>query len=288
VRVWDADTGKELFTLNGHTGVVFGVSFSPDGRRLASTGNDQTVRIWETTTGQELLRLDKGHTGPVSEASFRPGGRRLASGSSDHKVLVWEELAVPESVWLQRELVSQVASLFEKHLLREKVLDALRQDATLNDDDRKSALELAQSHREDPRSLNEAAWIMVKSRETGKVAYARALRQAETAVRLAPKDGLILNTLGVAQYRVGRYAEALASLTKSEKLNATEKGSIPADLAFLAMTQHQLGKKDQAKATLDRLREVMKQARWANDSEAVSFLGEAEELIEGKAGNKKQ
>jgi hypothetical protein len=87
---------------------------------------------------------------------------------------------------------------------------------------------------------------------------------------------------------VGRYAEALANLAKSEKLNATEKGSIPADLAFLSMTQHQLGKKDQAKATLGRLRKGMKQTRWAGDTEAVSFLREAEELIEGKAENKKQ
>jgi Flp pilus assembly protein TadD len=196
-------------------------------------------------------------------------------------------LAVPEPVWRQRELVSQVASLFEKNLLREKVVDALLQDATLNEDDRKSALELARTHSEDPQSLNEAAWVVAKNREAGKEAYARALRQAEAAVRLAPKYGFILNTLGIAQYRVGRFAEALASLMKSEKLNATKNGSDPHDLAFLAMTQHQLGKKEQARATLDSLRKVMKQTRWANNTDAVSFLDEAEELIDGKEVNKK-
>jgi hypothetical protein len=91
---------------------------------------------------------------------------------------------------------------------------------------------------------------------------------------------MILNTLGVAQYRVGRYDDALATLTKSEKLNATKEGSLPADLAFLAMTQHQLGKKDEAKATLGLLREVMKQPRWTQDAESVGFLREAEELID--------
>jgi WD40 repeat protein len=286
VRIWDTVSGKELLELKGHTGWVHSVSFSPDGRRLASTGNDQTVRIWETTTGQELLLLN-GPQGQISGVSFSPDGRRLASGGSDNRVLVWEGLAVSESVWRQRELVSQVASLFEKHLLREEVMGALRQDATLNEVDRKSALELAQSHPEEPLSLNDAAWIVAKSRESGKEAYARALRQAETAVRLAPEKGANLNTLGVTQYRVGRYADALVTLTKSEKLNATKEGSIPADLAFLAMTQHKLGKKDQAKATLDRLREVMKQPRRGRDTEARSFLREAEELIEGKAGNMK-
>jgi hypothetical protein len=97
-----------------------------------------------------------------------------------------------------------------------------------------------------------------------------------------------LNTLGVAQYRVGRYADALATLTKSEKRKATKEGTTPDDLAFLAMTRHQLGQKDEAKAALARLREIMKQPHWAQNAEAVSFLQEAEELIEGKAAGKGQ
>jgi Tfp pilus assembly protein PilF len=115
-----------------------------------------------------------------------------------------------------------------------------------------------------------------------------ALRQAEVAVRLAPGNAPILNTLGVAQYRVGRYADALATLTKSEKLNATQEGPHPADLAFLTMVRHRLGQKDEAKATLDRLRKVLKQEGWVENPEAVGFLREAEELIEGKAAGKGQ
>jgi hypothetical protein len=88
--------------------------------------------------------------------------------------------------------------------------------------------------------------------------------------------------LGIAQYRVERYSDALATLMKSEKLNTTKDGASPADLAFLAMTRHQLGKTDEAKATLGRLRETMKQPRWAKKAEAVGFLREAEGLIEGR------
>src|SRR5262249_41332684 len=109
------------------------------------------------------------------------------------------------------------------------------------------------------------------------------LRQAAAAVHEAPKDGNILNTLGVAQYRVGQYAAALATLTESEKLNTVAfKGTPPMDLAFLAMAQHQLGKREEAKATLARLREAMKQERWAKDAEAQAFLREAEETLQQK------
>jgi Flp pilus assembly protein TadD len=194
---------------------------------------------------------------------------------------------VPDAVWRQRGLVDQVSSLFGKLLLRKEVLTALRSDPTLEETDRSFALEVAQSHAEDLTALNDAAWNAVKVQGASKDACARALSLADAAVRLSPENGNILNTLGVAQYRAGRYADALTTLMKSEKLNATQKGSPPSDLAFLAMTQHQLGKKDQARATLGRLREAMKQSPWAEDADSTGFLREAEELIEGSGANKK-
>jgi tetratricopeptide (TPR) repeat protein len=294
VRVWDAAAGKELLTLKGHTHSVLSASFSPDGRRLASAGFDQTVRVWDAATGKELLTL-KGHTGYVNCVCFSPDGRRLASASAGEMVRVWEATPVPAEVWRQRWLVSQVACLFEEIGLRERVLAALRNDPTLGESDREFALLVAQGHPENSiyfwhrkkgRDLNETSWKVVKARDASKDAYARALYDAETAVRLAPEDGNILNTLGVAQYRVGRYADALDTLTKSEKLNVTEGRSHPGDLAFLAMAQHQLGKKDEARTTLERLRKVMKQSPWTQGAESVGFLREAEELIEGKAAEK--
>src|SRR5439155_11618849 len=58
--------------------VVHDVAFSPDGKRLATAAGDNTVRIWNTATGEERLALE-GHTWQVWGVDFSPDGKRLAS-----------------------------------------------------------------------------------------------------------------------------------------------------------------------------------------------------------------
>jgi tetratricopeptide (TPR) repeat protein len=109
--------------------------------------------------------------------------------------------------------------------------------------------------------------------------YRQALGWAEIASRLDPDTGDYLTTLGVAQYRVGQFQQAVKTLGRSDKLNARHfQGSVPADLAFLAMTHHQLGQEEQDHY-MKRLREAMNKRRWARDEEAQAFLREAEALL---------
>lgn len=82
-KVWDA-SGRELFTLSGHTSGVTSAAFSPDGSRLATASLDGTVKVWDTATGRELMRL-LGSIGNVHSVAFTPldGGAHLVIGGGD-------------------------------------------------------------------------------------------------------------------------------------------------------------------------------------------------------------
>ena len=127
-RLWDAQTGRELFTLAGHSGWVIDLAFSPDGKRMATTSFDQTVKVWSIAPGEELITLAgkgdsvvysqdgslmatdgadgsasiwdafsgellhtlAGHTAPVMGVAFSPNGKRLATASLDTSTKIWD------------------------------------------------------------------------------------------------------------------------------------------------------------------------------------------------------
>src|SRR5262249_21164000 len=98
VKVWDASTGQERFSVPGGTGDdTFSPAFSPDGKRLAGGARERlangawenTVKVWDAQTGQ-VLHVLKGHTGFVYSAAFHAEGKRLASASLDGTVKVWD------------------------------------------------------------------------------------------------------------------------------------------------------------------------------------------------------
>uniref|UniRef100_UPI000563F62C nSTAND1 domain-containing NTPase n=1 Tax=Planktothrix agardhii TaxID=1160 RepID=UPI000563F62C len=75
-------------TLGGHAQGVNGVSFSPDGKFLATGSADRTVKLWDISTGKEIKTLS-GHINSVNGVSFSPDGKLLATGSGDRTVKLW-------------------------------------------------------------------------------------------------------------------------------------------------------------------------------------------------------
>jgi eukaryotic-like serine/threonine-protein kinase len=99
IKVWSLPDGHLEAAFRPHTGWVFCLRFSPDGRLLVSTG-DAKVRLWDVTARRELESLP-GHLGTSWGIAFSPDGRRLATGGLENQdaVKLWD-------VATRRELLS--------------------------------------------------------------------------------------------------------------------------------------------------------------------------------------
>ncbi len=75
--------------LRGHTHWLVSVVFSPDGRRMATSSRDGTVKVWEAQTGRELLTLQAGQH-QITSVAFAPDGKRIAAVGQDGDLRIWD------------------------------------------------------------------------------------------------------------------------------------------------------------------------------------------------------
>jgi RNA polymerase sigma factor (sigma-70 family) len=87
---WDLETGKERPLPGGDQRYLTAVAVAPDGRRAAVTSTDSTVRVWETKTGKELLKLP---AKSVRAVAFSPDGAILASVGGDDMLRWWDPIS---------------------------------------------------------------------------------------------------------------------------------------------------------------------------------------------------
>jgi hypothetical protein len=286
VKVWDAATGEELLTLKGHDHGVFGVAFSPDGTRIASASLDGTVRVWDAreATPESLVRDEA--RGLVrflvhrlaSEAEVR---ERIARDQTRSAAVRAAALEMVRGFWemrVNRRAEEILEPLFNRLLLREEVIDALRAQPAADQEVHAACLKVAETWSESSGLCNQDARRLVRDPGRPSAIYERGLRLARAACRQEPGVGELLSTLGIAQYRASLVPEALATLTHSNALN---QGKTPEDLAFLAMAHQRLGQIAEARAMLDRLRDLMRQEDFAGSQgdQGRAFLAEAEGVV---------
>jgi len=94
IHLWNAQTGRLLYTLRGHTDMVPNMVFSPDGRMLASgvaaqAPNPSEIKLWDVNSGKLITTLN-GNRAQVTCLAFAPDDKTLVNGSSDDTIKLWD------------------------------------------------------------------------------------------------------------------------------------------------------------------------------------------------------
>ena len=264
MKAWDVRTGEQL---QGQP-IPFAprpAQVSPDGRWIAHPAGSRVELILLQPDAEELAyRLLQ--TRPNIQR-YREGYEEAIKAKDDFAARFYLDLfPPPERAVIKAEAI--VAPLFTRLYLREDVVAALQAQPVRDPEVQATCLKLARTWSEYSDLCNEVGWVWFAPGAAGsKLPAQPALAWA--ACRQEPENGSYLNALGIAQYRTGLVAEALASLTRSNDLNHQKE---PGDLAFLALTQHRLGQSGKAHHTLARLREVMKDPQWAGSCRRAGLL----------------
>jgi hypothetical protein len=276
--VWDVESGREICRLKGNDLVT---SFSADGKRLFSvkppSDFSELFRVWDATTGELMLAAQV----PGGGLAVHPDGWRCAVASGWTGIWLVDARPLTPELRVQCQAQGLVAQLFRRRILKEDVLPDLREMKTISEPVRHQALAMTQQLENEFMLINRAIAEFLLASDRTPEEYERTLRWAEEGQRLAPEDGSIVQNVGSALYRVGRYQESAAMCQRTYEMNV-KQGMLDLaqyDLLFLAMAQYKLGRHEDARATFKRVRPGSARPDLSINPD---LWREAEALIEGK------
>ena len=275
VRVWDAATGEELMTLRGYEGDVYAVAFSPDGTRIVSGHEGRTVRIWDAETGIELINLYGYFSSNIRSIAFSPDSKNICVGGDDGNITLWESVE-PAAGYEPRYIANSarilVDELYKEHSFYYEVLSRVRDLETIDQPIRRMAVQITNAR------LGQDSWkLFLQSRQVlrspdhSETEYREALNKAEKAVSLEPDYFFYIANLAGAQYRVGAYEDALATLARADDNRPTLVRGPIVD-GYRAMVLHKLGRDKEAKAVLRELRDGYGKEWFSHSDFGTSFL----------------
>jgi len=110
VQVWDTVSGKPTRSFKGHSSGVNAAVVSPDGKMLASGGEDRTIRVWDYATGEPVRTL-VGHGHTVYSLSFSPDSQTLASAGAEGGIRLWDVASPDRKTVLKADAPQGVPNL---------------------------------------------------------------------------------------------------------------------------------------------------------------------------------
>jgi serine/threonine protein kinase/WD40 repeat protein len=229
-------------------------TFSPDGTVVAVPTGTQ-IRLVEAATGRTLATLEDPNLEPAVHPVFTPDGTRLLAHTNGKArgVRVWDLRLV------RRQLAEMgldwdappypQAETGPARPLTVEVRTGLPTGPALSREEKarrniESFRARHEANKNDPAACNNLAWALLTAPEPLRDVPA-AVPLAERAVKLAPKNAVFANTLGVAYYRDGRYREAADVLRPN--LDRQADKYLAFELYFLAMSHHRLGEAARAR-----------------------------------------
>ena len=249
----DANTGAILNRLSAQG--ISGLKFTPDGRRLALLGANGAISLWNPERNEVLLTLNCGEV-PV-DAPFQHQERfdivqdRMVCVSNDGTVHTWRTQS--KSYPGARELAT---SLLNKYFLVSEVSKHLNSDRSLSEPLRKAVREEARAKGDDVPGLENWISAIVTNPSSARDEYEAAWRRVQTLTAEGPLDNQMATIRGEILYRLGRYTEALDSLSLAKLTGDPFTDVLPE--AFLAMTYQRLERTRDAQEELRKLRSTSK------------------------------